>query len=189
MASPVAHGFIGLALGILRFVPAAGGGLRGLVRSLWAAREPLFICIVLANAPDLDYLFGIPQYNLNYYHQTVTHTWGWVGVLTLAVWWRGFPNRSGRALLFVFVVVGSHLVVDFFTQDTSRPYGCMQGWPFSQRYWISPVYLIPAVNKRLFSDVVTWHNVRVLATEALLTLPLVAGALALKWRGRRAADS
>ena len=84
MASPVAHSVIGLAMAILGW-PMAGfpGALwwEGLKRvwPIWLA------CVILANAPDLDYLYGLPGGQLNAFHQTVTHTGIWCLSLILAV--------------------------------------------------------------------------------------------------------
>lgn len=85
MASPIAHSLIGLAFGLIRFLPRyrCWNELAGQLRALW---RPLLFCILLANAPDLDYFFGIFRGNVNYYHQTVTHTLIWVGVTALAIW-------------------------------------------------------------------------------------------------------
>ena len=184
MPSPAAHSLIGLAIGMARFVPRVPGW-RALARRMWENRIPLFICVLLANAPDIDYLFGIPRGDLNLYHHAVTHTSAWTIALALAVWAVGWPDRSWRSFLFVLALPASHLVADFFTADFSKPYGMMLAWPFSIRYWLSPVPLFPSASKSSFSDLVSWRNLLVVTRELLTLLPVVALVAALKLRPRR----
>jgi len=182
MPSPVAHSLIGLTLGFARFLPG-GGSWRELMRQAWNRRGWLFLCIVLANAPDIDYIFGIPKGNLNYYHHTITHTLGWIVLVSLAVWiytWSRRHDLSIRGLLFILALTGSHLIADFFCADNSPPYGFMLFWPFSDSYWLSPVSLFPAPAKKAWADLWTLHNAGVVTVELLVTLPLAAAVLAWK---------
>lgn len=201
MPSPVAHSLIGLTLGCAWFLPRAPDW-RALARQVWAQRGWLLLCIVLANAPDVDYLFGIPRGNLNYYHQSITHTLGWIVSVSVCVWifirlailrgagqarwpraWPGHEWNRGQArqgFLFILAVTGSHLVADYFCADMSPPCGIMIAWPFSDRYWTSPVSLFPAPAKKTWDDLWTLHNVGVVAVELLITLPLLAAVLLWK---------
>ena len=184
MPSPAGHSLIGLAIGMLRFVPCVPNW-RSFLRVLWHQRAALIFCIVLANIPDLDYLFGIPAANLNLYHHTVTHTAIWVLILALGVWACGWPDRSWKALLFVLCLVGSHLLADIFTQDRSKPYGIMLCWPFWIHYWYSPVSIFPASAKRSLYELFSVHNVKVVMCEILITFPLVLAVASLKIRKYR----
>jgi len=199
MPSPVAHSLIGLTLGCAWFLPHALDW-RGLARQVWVQRGWLLLCIVLANAPDVDYLFGIPRGNLNYYHQVITHTLGWIVSVSVCVWifirlapppacagtgQRHAWNRGQTWLgfLFILAVTGSHLIADYFCADTSPPCGIMIAWPFSDRTWTSPVSLFPAPAKKTWADLWTRHNVWVVTMELLITLPLLVAVLL--WKRRR----
>ena len=184
MPSPAAHSLIGLANGVARFVPRVPGW-RALARRLWENRVPLFICILLANAPDIDYLFGIPGGDLNRYHHAVTHTAAWTIALALAVRAVGWPDRSWRSFLFVLALPASHLVADFLTADFSKPYGMMLAWPLYVRYWLSPVPVFASASKSSFCDLVSWRNLLVVTRELLILLPVVALVAALKLRPHR----
>lgn len=178
MPSPVGHSLIGLALGLARLPRVSRG-------QVWAQRGWLLLCIVLANAPDIDFLFGIPQGNLNFYHQTGTHTVAWIALVSVSVWMIIWSRRHGRStwgFLFILTLTGSHLLTDMCCADNSPPYGLMLAWPFSDHYWISPVALFPAVAKNTWSDLWTRHNVGVMTVELLITLPFVA--VVLLWKRR-----
>lgn len=179
MSSPAAHGIIGLAIGMARFLPRAGN-LRSLARAAWDKRIPLFICILLANAPDIDYLFGIPRGDLNIYHHTVTHTAAWALLLASALWAAGWPDRSLRSFLFILLLPGSHLAADFLTEHGPGSHGMMIGWPFSTHTWISPVSLFPRPAKGGLAELLSLHNLRVIAVDILITLPLVAAVALFK---------
>ena len=187
MPSPVSHSLIGLAIGMARFLPRVANW-RQLARQIWACRVQLFICILLANAPDLDYLFGIQKGDLNFYHQSVTHTAVWVVGLAFIIWACGWPDRSWRSLLFVMALIASHLVADFFTHDRSKPYGMMLAWPFCDQYWISPISVFPAPEKRHLADLLSFRNFTVVIRELMITLSLVAVVAALKFRPQQAGE-
>lgn len=184
MASPVAHSLIGLALGLIRFLPRyrRWDELRGQLRALW---RPLLFCVLLANAPDLDYFFGLFKGNVNYYHQTVTHTLVWVGVTALAIWacgWFRERRASWLSLVLLLALMGSHLLVDWLTIDYSPPIGFMLAWPFSDHLFHAAWAFFPAPAKQTWADVWTLQNLRLILVEAALTLPLVLAALWFKRR-------
>jgi membrane-bound metal-dependent hydrolase YbcI (DUF457 family) len=185
MALPVAHSMIGLALGIWRFVPGCAS-LNETFRFGWARRVEMFVCILLANAPDIDFLFGIFAGNLNIYHNLGTHTLGWTLLTAFCVWLyvKFAPkNQPGFAFWFIFLVITSHLIIDIFTIDTREPIGIMLAWPFSEEYWHSAVSLFPAPAKKTVQDIFSLHNLKNTGWEFLISLPFVALALLSKvWK-------
>ncbi len=181
MATPVAHSLVGLAVGLARFLPRWRAG-RKLAAAAGAAWPSLLACVLLANAPDVDYLFGLPAGDLNRYHQTVTHTLVWVGCVTVAV---GFAERgrAGRASAgLALALLASHLLLDWLTVDRSPPVGQMLAWPVSDRLFHAPFAFIPPPAKADWAGVWSAHNLVVGLAEALLTAPLVL--LGLWWKRR-----
>lgn len=175
MSSPIAHSLIGLTLGLIRFLPRYRrmDELRGQLRALW---RPLLFCMLLANAPDLDYFFGIFRGNLNYYHQTVTHTLVWIGVTALAIWAYGrFRERGALWLSFglLLALLGSHLLADWLTVDCSTPVGLMLAWPFSDRLYHASFAFFPPPAKQTLADLWSFQNLRLVLVEAAISLPLV----------------
>ena len=184
---------IGLALGIWRFTPRCAG-LRPALRLVWQRRVELFVCIVIANAADIDFLFGIFAGNLNRYHQLGTHTLGWALITALCIWLYGkfaLNHRPSFGFWFVFILLVSHLIIDIFTADTRPPYGIMFAWPFAEQYWYSPVSIFPAPAKKNFLDIFSLYNLKNAGREFLITLPFVAAALLSKiwqWPGSKSGN-
>lgn len=182
MSSPVAHSLIGLALGLIRFLPRYRhwDELPGCLRTLW---RPLLFCVLLANAPDLDYLFGLFNGNLNYYHQTVTHTLVWICITALAIWAYGRLRERRTAywsLGLLLALLGSHLLVDWLTVDCSPPIGLMLAWPFSDHLYHASFAFFPPPAKQTWADLWSLQNLRLVLVEAALTLPLVIAVLWFK---------
>ncbi len=181
MSSPIAHSLIGLAIGLIRFLPRyCWNDLVARFHRLW---RPLLCCVLLANAPDVDYLFGLGTGNLNSYHQTVTHTFIWTGGLVLAIWAYGwFKERRASWLLLslLLVLLGSHLLLDWLTVDRSPPVGMMLAWPFSGRFYHAAFAFFPPAAKQTWAAVWSLHNLRLAMMEAMYTLPLVIMVLWFK---------
>jgi inner membrane protein len=159
--------------------------VRELAKSAWSLRWPLVGGVALANAPDLDYLPGIVSGDLNAYHHFYTHTIGWVLLVATALWlaWRGIRPHTGlRGFLFLFALLASHLVADWFTADGRLPYGIMALWPFSADFTISPWPVFMRLHKREWSEFLQWHNAAAVGWEMLVCLPLLAAVAA--WKSR-----
>jgi membrane-bound metal-dependent hydrolase YbcI (DUF457 family) len=184
MPSPAAHSFIGLGIGILRFIPDVSG-FKDLFKKIIQYRWELCFCILLANIADIDYIFGIPVGDMNYYHHTVTHTLVWAIVTVTAVWACGWPEFSWRGYLFVFALVVSHLLLDIMTADYSKPYGIMFLWPVSLKYWHSSWQLFPASAKSTFNDLISIHNLQVILAETGVSLIFLIPVLAVRLRKKR----
>ena len=102
--------------------------------------------VLLANAPDLDFLPGLLVGTPGAYHRGPSHTLLAVVVVGLAIAlvarWRAAP-RPWRLGLWAAAAYGSHLVVDFLTIDAVPPFGGRFLWPLSDAYYIAPVTPIP----------------------------------------------
>lgn len=183
----------GLALGIWRFLPRCAS-LNKALWFVWARRVEMFICILIANAPDIDLLFGMFTGSLNRYHQLGTHTLGWALITALCIWLYGkyaLNNHPVFAFWFVFLLIASHLIIDIFTSDTKKPIGIMLAWPFSEEYWHSAVSLFPAPAKKTVMEIFSLGNLKNAGWEFIISLPFVAAALlskVLKWPGSKSAN-
>jgi membrane-bound metal-dependent hydrolase YbcI (DUF457 family) len=98
--------------------------------------------VLLANAPDLDFVPGWLLGHPGMFHRGVTHTLAAVVAVTLAgaLLWRGGDLASARlTALWAGVTYGSHLLLDYFTTNARPPHGGPFLWPLSDAYWIAPV--------------------------------------------------
>jgi membrane-bound metal-dependent hydrolase YbcI (DUF457 family) len=177
---------IGLSLAIWRLLPACAS-LKETLKLAWQRRVEMLVCIIIANAPDIDLLFGMAVGKLNFYHHMGTHTLGFLLVTTLSIWLYSklaLNNHPALAFWFVFLLVTSHLVIDIFTADTRRPIGIMLAWPFSAEYWHSVISLFPAPAKKTIRDIFSLRNLENAGWEFAVSLPVVAAALLSKIRKR-----
>ena len=137
------------------------------------------VAILLANLPDIDYLFGYVVGNPNKYHHLWTHSLTFavgVGVISDFLYWIIVRKESFRFGCIAFFLVFSHLVLDFFTKDTMYPYGMRLFWPFSQKFFISPMTLFLDVNKASSShtfirSLFCWHNFWTVLVEVIILGP------------------
>jgi membrane-bound metal-dependent hydrolase YbcI (DUF457 family) len=173
MASPLGHALAGLALG------------RAFDDSSERRTTALLVaCVVLALAPDLDFLPGLLQGQPVLYHQGPSHSLVVGLALSLGVALLLRPDRRQllRTWLLLFAAFGSHLVIDSLGRDRRPPIGMPLLWPFSDTSWLAPVTLLPGVNhavsgsespREWLAMVFSWINVRAILAEVLLVGPLL----------------
>lgn len=171
MCTPVGHTLMGVAVG--RPLPKMSD------KHFWLSLAGIFL---LANSPDLDFLFGIPTGNPNRYHHGWTHSLGFVmivmclsGLASLV-----FKKRLDWTwILFSGFIVLSHLVLDYFTIDRRAPFGLQFFWPVSKAYFISPFVLFQdvqksATNATFIPSLFSAHNGLTILVEMLIVGPAVA---------------
>ena len=136
MPSPVGHSLIGMAIGILYYLPKSK--YSELIKSLSTYRKQLFFSVLLANSADVDYLPGLIVGDFNRYHQGMTHSFGWIGILLffsgLYLWYSSASNCR-KLLLFIFLCTFSHLLADFLGSDGRPPIGIQIFWPWSHGHY------------------------------------------------------
>ena len=149
---------------------------------LWEKRATFLVILFMANLPDIDYLPGVLMGPINAFHHGYTHAFGWIVAVAFASWllWRK-EDRVGWAVFAVlFAALASHLFADIFSDDSNPPYGIMALWPFTDRYYISPVSIFWSLRKATWNDIFQWYNVRAALYEALILAPIVVLVLTYK---------
>lgn len=139
---------------------------------------------VTANLPDGDLLFGFFSGNPNLYHHQWTHSLFFALAMGAAAGGIFHVLRPGLGLrmgLLTGAAIVSHVILDYFTYDSSPPYGLQMFWPFSAEYFISPVTVFPDVHKagdsgRFLSSLFCQHNARTVAVEILFLGPVFVTA-------------
>ncbi len=155
MASPVGHSLFGyIAYSI------ADQNKNGID---W---RKLFGFIVIANLADFDYLFGFFIGKPNEYHHQFTHSIVFALIVAAGItMFLKIKHRRHliRSFIIVFLVYCSHLLIDYFTLDTSPPFGEQLLWPFSNDYFLGKVAIFRDVHKgdtsaSFFKNLFSFYN-------------------------------
>lgn len=188
MPSPVAHSLIGLSLGVAWLAPSRVT-VKEFLKRLRALWWPLALCVVAANASDLDFLPGLIKGDLNAFHQGLTHTLPFV--LAVAVVLRALSRKwpKRRVVQWLFLIGVSHLAADLLTVDTRPPIGIMGLWPFSNEHFSAPFSIFMPLQKQDWTDILRPHNWRAVSVEMAWCLPLLLAVLAWKIRNPSAPAS
>ncbi len=180
MPSPLGHACAGVAAGwVVAGCPAAGLGLRG--SAGWAdARllKPALIFAAVGMLADIDLLVGA--------HSGPTHG---VGAALIAAGVALGLTRSWRWTLAVGAAYASHIVLDWLGTDTKAPIGIMALWPFTRGYYESSLHVFMGISRQIHHPDFWSYNLRALAREMLVLLPLLAAVVLLRRRTARDSTS
>lgn len=145
MATTIAHGLIGISTycAIAVALPAP--------RRLPFGVKALVLAGLAANLPDLDMLVSLLLLNDHkLLHGGITHSFAFAGVAASLVWlitrWRGM--EATLLALSGFLLVASHVVVDWFTGPRlglHSTHGLAPFWPFSDEKIRMPLTLFKGV--------------------------------------------
>jgi inner membrane protein len=172
MATPVGHALAGYA--VYR-VNAEQRGERGTL---------LWVCVVLAIVPDLDFIPGMLMGQPDRYHQGISHSIGVALVVSFGV---ALAHSAGKGTVMAdwgrfFCAYASHLVIDTLAPDRRPPYGVPLWWPLSDEYYLAPFALFQGVrhSRGAFTTPGEWltavldpGNLRAVGREILVLLPVV----------------
>lgn len=133
------------------------------------------ILAAVAIAPDLDLLFHAP-------HRAASHS---VGAVVLAGALAGIITRSAFAAVplrrdrlrwaaAVSFAWGSHILLDWLSNDTRPPLGVMALWPFTHDYYKASIEIFPPVSRRYWESRFWIYNLQAAVVELLILLPLAA---------------
>lgn len=173
MATPIGHALAGYGTYLAR---------KGVVRE--DQRTLLGFSILLAIAPDFDFLPGLLVGHPALYHQGISHSLAAGLVVSLGIsavyslrrgtFWADWP-------LFFFAYA-SHLLLDLFGPDSRPPIGEPLFWPLSQSHFLAPLQIFlgvrhtsstMAATKTWLSTVLQPYNLWAISVEALILLPVV----------------
>lgn len=169
MATPLGHSLAGYAVAF---------------RSRRRDYHLIGLCIVMANAPDLDFLPGLLLGSPALYHQGITHSivFGCILSLLTATVYACGGRPFLRILYFCSCSYLSHLVLDFVGPDGRPPYGIPLFWPFSKEHFISPIQVFWGMHHASSSTASRWawiqgivspYNVRAIIIEVIVIAPFV----------------
>ena len=147
MPSPIGH-----ALGAI----SAGWGI--------VPRRDMAAAAILAGvaiAPDLDLLVRS--------HRGESHSIGAVlaaAAVALAL------TRNWRWAAAVALAWGSHILLDWLSNDTRPPLGIMALWPFTRDYYKAGIEIFPPVSRRYWESRFWMYNLKAAVVEIVILAPL-----------------
>jgi len=185
MPSPIAHSLMGYT--ISRLTPGAASKRR--------ISLTLFY-LLTANAPDLDFIPGFLIGEPGYYHQGISHSFGfavlWASVFSIGIallrW--DAPRRVSAILFFLY---SSHVVLDYFGADTGFPFGVPLLWPLTDDYYLASYPFFSGIRRasgssmNVIFSLVSFHNLFAITIEFFLLAPVVWFVLVLQ-RRRKVAE-
>lgn len=145
--SPVGHALGGLAAA-WRIAPR---------RDRWAATFLSSIAI----APDLDLFVGT--------HRGASHSVGAAVIAGIVAW---ITLRDRRWAAAAALAWGSHVLLDWLSNDTRPPLGVMALWPFTHAYYKAAVEIFPPVSRRYWQSRFWLYNLRALVAELIILGPI-----------------
>ena len=145
--------------------------------------KTLVFCAIMACLPDIDFLPGILIGNMNYYHHKGTHSIFFAFVASLIVW-AVLRKKNGMVFcVLTFILILSHLAIDYIAIDGSAPFGIPLLWPFSMKYFYFKYAFLPQIVRGdSVISVFNMHNLYAVAVELIIFLPIAF----LSLRGWRA---
>ena len=175
MATPYGHALFGLSLILFwrpRSNPQPGKG--------WKMYGSF---LLLAVAPDFDFIPGIIVGFPGRYHQGALHSLGFALALALGVGWAA-KWLSGYAFWplsgFAFLLVFSHLALDFFTEDLRPPIGFPIFWPLTAERTLSPFSIFPHVIRQWPHPEFWSRNLWAAGVETLVLMPGLTAAFLVR---------
>ncbi|MFQ5759440.1 MAG: metal-dependent hydrolase [Acidiferrobacterales bacterium] len=184
MPLPLAHS----AAGVASYLAFSNRAIREVSASKKMAL--LLFIVAAANIPDLDFLPGILIGKPGYFHHGGSHSLTGAALLAfilLLLTQRYFPEIPiTRMFLLLSVAVASHSVLDFFSADTSPPFGVPLFGPLSSEYYISPVPVfldvvrVDTSNLLFFTTLLNLHNVLAAVLELLFGTAMISAVLVVQ---------
>ena len=182
MATPIGH-TLGAYAAIVALKPE-------IVRDSNRNRIALGLAFILGNLADADFLVAHFTNVQFLHHHYFSHSIPFAVLLTVLCFLVLKPlrhPRSMRASLVLGAAYASHLLIDFFTDDGSPPFGIPLLWPFTHHHFLSPVLLFASIHRGSWNNLISLHNLKAMFLEIAVLAPLglLAVSMALK-RPRKA---
>lgn len=155
----------------------------------------LAAAVVLANAPDLDFVPGLVAGAPDAFHRGPTHSVAAMLLVSVAAglvgwWWRADRREAVRWAGFAAAAYGGHLLVDFVTVDAVPPYGAPFLWPATTRFlhagsaWFGEIVIDPTSRLGFLRSLVTPVALATWMQEILRLLVVVGGVALVRALGR-----
>ncbi len=167
MPSPVGH-TLGAFSALLALEP-------NIVSSRYKTNIALGAAFVFGSLADADFVvahFSTAPYLRHHYF---SHSIPFAICFTFLCWiilkcFR-FQN-AGKFSGLIGAAYSSHLLLDYFAEDGSNPYGIPLLWPFTNRHFIAPFNLFYSIHRGEFTDIFSMHNLVGVLIEIAVMAPI-----------------
>lgn len=183
MPTPIAHGLAGYAVLILA-EPRLANDFRGNLKAMGAG-------LFFGSLADADFLVAYYNSHPVLQHHYFSHSIPFALLIGTAMYLVLRTLKKSHALrtaILLSAVYGTHLLLDYFTQDGSPPIGIPLFWPFTHKHMIAPVEIFWSIHRGGMESLFGAHNFGALFREVLILVPLALAAylkgrhsLPLKW--------
>ena len=168
MPSPLGHVIGGVAAG---WIATGAPRSRQQFASTW---KETALFGVLGALPDIDLLPGL--------HRGPTHS---VGAMLIVGAIAALSGSRTRLVLGCALAYGSHILLDWLSQDGNPPIGLQALWPFSHEYYIAQWQLFLATSRQYYRGwTFVLHNLRAIGRELAILLPALAVVVMIRPRLR-----
>lgn len=159
-------------------------------------RRPLFwfLVLVVANAPDLDFVPGLLVGEPGAFHRGASHSLGaaLVAGIVLAPLFGRSASGLRRGFVVVFLVYASHALLDVVGTAPMNVRGVPILWPLSGERYLFRVPLLSSFEALrsfergsetigFFASIASWRGLQVFVLDAVLFLPLLLVGPAARW--------
>jgi membrane-bound metal-dependent hydrolase YbcI (DUF457 family) len=138
------------------------------------------LCLIIGLSPDLDFVFFLFNHN-PYTHRSISHS---VSFAMFVVLIGGFVLKQKttikRPYLLCSFLLGGHILWDFFTKCDRIPYGTMFLWPFSNKYYQTPLIIFPGFSWMSWEELLSFDLIKQVIIEIIVFFPILFLAVFIK---------
>mgnify|MGYP000535911898 CR=1 FL=1 len=132
-----------------------------------------FVCGALA---DADFAMTVLTHNRVWGHHYFSHSIPFVLFFTAICYLALRLLRKTPVWEYAWLAglaYATHLLLDYFTEDGSRPYGIPLLWPFTGHHFMAPVNIFYSIHRGDLQAIFGPHNLKAIIVEIVVLSPIV----------------
>ena len=179
MSSPVAHGLAAYSL-LITIEPR-------LTADPQTNRKTFLVSVLFGSMADADFLVAHFTKNPVLQHHFFSHSiFFGIGVFFLCFLILKLLKQQNawNAATLLGAAYNTHLVLDYFTEDRSHPFGIPLFWPFTNKHYLAPVEIFHSIHRGTVQSIFSIWNLTAILQEVFILMPV---ALLAFLRARKAA--
>ena len=138
---------------------------------------------VFGSLADADFIVAHYTSHPALHHHYFSHSISFALALT-AFLWAGLKllrfASANRWSLILGVAYGTHLLLDYFTEDGSFPYGIPLLWPFTNKHFVAPLSIFYSIHRGDWDAIFSPSNLKAISMELAVMIPVTLLTILLK---------